>query len=169
LTETVYCSECIIEPVQGPYIRCEACRARGREKAARHRAANPPARPQGRPRGSVTGSRRTSPRKAVTAAAPMPPPTPRSNAPTLTDGTLKRFHSLPAAAQEAVTNVVKAHIRACLNLGFAPENLDRVYAEAMELVQMEAAQLKPKAQEDKAIREPYRRYGQYQSPRYDLL
>lgn len=99
----------------------------------------------------------------------MPPPTPRSNAPTLTDGTLKRFQSLPAAAREAVTNVVKAHIRACLNLGFAPENLDRVYAEAMELVQMEAAQPKPKAQEDAAIREPYRRYGQYQTPRHDLL
>jgi len=168
MTETVYCSECIIEPVQGPFVRCEVCRAKGRAKAAAHRATNPPARPRGRPPGASTGSRRTSPRKAVTAAAPMPPPTPRSNAPTLTDGTLRRFHLLPAAAQEAVTNVVKAHIGACLNLGFAPENLDRVYAEAMELVQMEAAQPKPKAQED-TIREPYRRYGQYQTPRHDLL
>ena len=83
--------------------------------------------------------------------------------------TLKRFNRLPLAIREVVDASVKRHVKACFSMGVVPENIDRVYIEAMEIAQMEAAQPKPKAQEDAAIREPYRRYGQYQTPRHDLI
>lgn len=78
----------------------------------------------------------------------------------LSADTLKAFKQMDAASRERAQNIVRDHVTACMNLGMQPDNLDRVYIEAMEIVRMEL----PEEAATQAY-EPFRRYEQYQSPR----
>jgi hypothetical protein len=67
----------------------------------------------------------------------------------------------PGAKQ--VEQIVRAHIKACRLNGFQPENLERVYQEAIEIIRLEG----PTGDSSLAASkyEPTRRYEQYRSPR----
>ncbi|MGH9843104.1 MAG: hypothetical protein ACREEM_30570 [Blastocatellia bacterium] len=77
---------------------------------------------------------------------------------------LRSLQELDEIGREAVEQIVRAHIRACRLNGFQPENLERVYQEAIEIVRLEGPPKKdPSLTPDKY--EPTRRYEQYRSPR----
>jgi hypothetical protein len=79
----------------------------------------------------------------------------------ITHQTLKALNELDETSRAAVDKIVRAHVRACRSNGFAPENLERVYIEAMEIVRLEG----PPKEEAYEQLEPSRRYEQYRSPR----
>ncbi len=83
----------------------------------------------------------------------------------ITSDTLKRVNKLPQGQREKVDGIVRAHVRACQNNGFEPENLERVYIEAMEQVKIEERfpETEPEAIGNRW--EPVRRYEQYRSPK----
>lgn len=76
---------------------------------------------------------------------------------------LRSLQQMDEAGRQAVEQIVQAHVRACLKNGFQPENLERVYQEAIEIVALEGPP-KPEAQKDDR-HEPGRRYEQYRSPK----
>ena len=82
----------------------------------------------------------------------------------LSTDTLKLINKLSKAKREKVESVVRRHVSACYKNGFPPENLDRVYIEAIEIVDLEALHPEPKVE---VVRdwEPLRRYDQYVSPK----
>jgi hypothetical protein len=82
----------------------------------------------------------------------------------LSNDTLKLVNRLTQEKREKVNKIVRRHVAACYRNGFPPENLERVYIEAVELVNME--EIFPEAQVVE-IRdwEPYRHYDQYVSPK----
>jgi hypothetical protein len=77
---------------------------------------------------------------------------------------LNALQELDEIGREAVEQIVRAHIRACRLNGFQPENLERVYQEAIEIVRLEGPPKKDPALAANKY-EPTRRYEQYRSPR----
>jgi hypothetical protein len=77
---------------------------------------------------------------------------------------LRSLQELDEIGRAAVDQMVRAHIRACRLNGFQPENLERVYQEAIEIIRLEG----PPSKEPGFVPskyEPTRRYEQYRSPR----
>jgi hypothetical protein len=76
---------------------------------------------------------------------------------------LRSLQQMDETGRQAVEQIVQAHIRACLLNGFQPENLERVYQEAIEIIRLEGP---PQPEPVVASKyEPTRRYEQYRSPR----
>lgn len=78
--------------------------------------------------------------------------------------TLKLINKLPKRKREKVDAIVRRHVAACQRNGFDPENLDRVYIEAMEMIDLEAKFPEPVVEEIRDW-EPARHYDQYVSPK----
>ncbi len=76
---------------------------------------------------------------------------------------LRSLQQMDETGRQAVEQIVQAHIRACLLNGFQPENLERVYQEAIEIIRLEGPPQPEPAVTSKY--EPTRRYEQYRSPR----
>jgi hypothetical protein len=76
---------------------------------------------------------------------------------------LRALQELDDTGRKAVDRIVQEHIRACRLNGFQPENLERVYQEAIEIVRLEGPPKSESLAHDKY--EPTRRYEQYRSPR----
>ncbi len=76
---------------------------------------------------------------------------------------LRSLQQMDETGRRAVEQIVQAHIRACLLNGFPPENLERVYQEAIEIIRLEGPPQPEQAVTSKY--EPTRRYEQYRSPR----
>ncbi|MGE0887275.1 MAG: hypothetical protein AB7P14_27460 [Blastocatellales bacterium] len=82
----------------------------------------------------------------------------------ITSDTLKLINRLPKDKREKVDAIVRRHVRACQKNGFNPENLERVYIEAVEMVDLEERFPEPVTKEDRNW-EPFRHYDQYISPK----
>ncbi|MCW5970002.1 MAG: hypothetical protein KIT57_15960 [Blastocatellales bacterium] len=82
----------------------------------------------------------------------------------LANETMKVINKLTPEKREKVEAVVRRHITACLKNGFPPENIDRVYLEAVEIVNLEEIFPEQPA-ENRRDWEPARRYDQYVSPK----
>ncbi len=82
----------------------------------------------------------------------------------LSNDTLKLVGRLPKEKREKVDAIVRRHTSACYKNGFPPENLDRVYIEAIEIVDIEARHPEPVIEEIRDW-EPARHYDQYISPK----
>ena len=82
---------------------------------------------------------------------------------------IKLMSTLPEDQRVKVEKVVRRHVAACARNGFQPENIERVYIEAVEIVRMEDTlpQDGPITDETRGW-EPYRRYEQYVSPTVGL-
>lgn len=76
---------------------------------------------------------------------------------------LRSLEDLDETGRQAVEQMVRAHVRACRLNGFQPENLERVYQEAIEIIRLEGPPKKDSVSVSKY--EPTRRYEQYRSPR----
>ncbi|MFN0112596.1 MAG: hypothetical protein ACKVZH_27375 [Blastocatellia bacterium] len=83
----------------------------------------------------------------------------------ITNDTLKLVNKLPNDKRQKVDALVRRHVRACHLNGFNPENLDRAYIEAIEMVELEDRFPDPIVQEDNHNWEPFRQYEQYVSPK----
>jgi len=81
----------------------------------------------------------------------------------LSSHALRSLQELDESGRQAVEQIVQAHIRACRLNGFQPENLERVYQEAIEIIRLEGPPKKDPTVSNKY--EPTRRYEQYRSPR----
>lgn len=82
----------------------------------------------------------------------------------ITSDTLKLINRLPKDKRERVDAIVRRHVQACQKNGFLPENLERVYIEAVEMVDI--AERFPEIEaEDNRTWEPFRHYDQYVSPK----
>ena len=77
---------------------------------------------------------------------------------------LRALQELDDNGRDAVEQIVRAHIRAFRLNGFQPENLERVYQEAIEIIRLEGPPKKDLAMSANKY-EPTRRYEQYRSPR----
>jgi hypothetical protein len=82
----------------------------------------------------------------------------------LSSDTLKLVNKLPKKKKDKVDAIVRRHVAACQKNGFQPENLERVYIEAVEMVDLEERFPEPIV-EDFRDWEPARHYDQYVSPR----
>jgi hypothetical protein len=78
--------------------------------------------------------------------------------------TLKLINKLPKKKKERVDAIVRRHVAACQRNGFDPENLDRVYIEAIEMIDLEVRFPEPVVEETRDW-EPARHYDQYISPK----
>ncbi len=78
--------------------------------------------------------------------------------------TLRVLTNLPKVKRERVEALVRRHIAACQKNGFMPENIERVFIEAIEMVDLEKRFPEPMVEE---IRDwqPARHYDQYVSPK----
>jgi replication initiation and membrane attachment protein DnaB len=77
---------------------------------------------------------------------------------------LRALENLDETSKQAVEQMVRAHVHACRLNGFQPENLERVYQEAIEIVRLEGPPKKDSVHSVSKY-EPTRRYEQYRSPR----
>ncbi|NDD65315.1 MAG: hypothetical protein EBZ36_15265 [Acidobacteria bacterium] len=82
----------------------------------------------------------------------------------LSSHALRALQALDESGRDAVEQIVRAHIKACRMNGFQPENLERVYQEAIEIVRLEGPQTGDTSLAASKY-EPTRRYEQYRSPR----
>jgi hypothetical protein len=82
----------------------------------------------------------------------------------ISSDTLKMINKLPKKKKEKVDAIVRRHVAACQRNGFDPENLDRVYIEAIEMIDLEVKFPEPSAEESRDW-EPARHYDQYISPK----
>jgi hypothetical protein len=82
----------------------------------------------------------------------------------ISSDTLKLVNRLPKRKREKVDAIVRRHVAACQKNGFQPENLERVYIEAVEMVDLEERFPEPVFEEIRDW-EPARHYDQYVSPR----
>jgi len=82
----------------------------------------------------------------------------------ISSDTLKLINKLPKKKKEKVDAIVRRHVAACQRNGFDPENLDRVYIEAIEMIDLEVKFPEPDAKESRDW-EPARHYDQYISPK----
>jgi hypothetical protein len=82
----------------------------------------------------------------------------------ITNDTLRLINKLPDDKRQKVDAIVRRHVRACQQNGFNPENLERVYIEAVEMVDIEDRFPEP-IEEDNRTWEPFRHYDQYISPK----
>jgi hypothetical protein len=78
--------------------------------------------------------------------------------------TVKLINQLPKTKREKVDAIVRRHVAACQRNGFLPENLERVFIEAIEMVDLEKGFPAPKC-EDLRDWQPARHYDQYVSPK----
>jgi hypothetical protein len=78
--------------------------------------------------------------------------------------TLKTLSRLSKDKRDKIEAIVQRHVSACYRNGFPPENLDRVYVEAMEIIDIEDRFPEPAVQEHRDW-EPARHYDQYISPK----
>lgn len=81
----------------------------------------------------------------------------------ISNDTLKLINKLSETKRERVDAIVRRHVRACQRNGFEPESMERVFIEAVELVNLE--ERFPEANEDQRDWEPVRSYSQYISPK----
>jgi hypothetical protein len=82
----------------------------------------------------------------------------------LSSHALRALQELDEIGRDAVEQIVRDHIRACRHNGFQPENLERVYQEAIEIIRLEGPPSKDLAVSTSKY-EPTRRYEQYRTPR----
>jgi hypothetical protein len=82
----------------------------------------------------------------------------------LSSHALRALQELDEVGRDAVEQIVRDHIRACRHNGFQPENLERVYQEAIEIIRLEGPPSKDLAVSTSKY-EPTRRYEQYRTPR----
>lgn len=82
----------------------------------------------------------------------------------ISSDTLKLINKLSKKKREKVDAIVRRHVAACQRNGFDPENLDRVYIEAVEMINLEVKFPEPSAEESRDW-EPARHYDQYISPK----
>ena len=82
----------------------------------------------------------------------------------ISSDTLKMINKLTKKKREKVDAIVRRHVAACQRNGFDPENLDRVYIEAIEMIDLEVNFPEPSAEESRDW-EPARHYDQYISPK----
>ena len=82
----------------------------------------------------------------------------------ISSDTLKLINKLPKKKKERVDAIVRRHVAACQKNGFDPENLDRVYIEAIEMINLEVKFPEPVSEEARDW-EPARHYDQYISPK----
>ena len=82
----------------------------------------------------------------------------------ISSDTLKMINKLTKKKREKVDAIVRRHVAACQRNGFDPENLDRVYIEAIEMIDLEVKFPEPHAEESRDW-EPARHYDQYISPK----
>lgn len=82
----------------------------------------------------------------------------------LTMETIRMIEDLAEEKREKVELIVRRHVAACQRNGFLPENLERVYIEAVEMVDLEERYPEPVVEEIRDW-EPLRRYDQYVGPR----
>jgi hypothetical protein len=82
----------------------------------------------------------------------------------ISSDTLKLINRLPKKKREKVDAIVRRHVAACQRNGFDPENLDRVYIEAVEMIDLEVKFPDASAEESRDW-EPARHYDQYISPK----
>jgi hypothetical protein len=78
--------------------------------------------------------------------------------------TLKLINDLPRPKREKVDAIVRRHVAACQRNGFLPENLERVFIEAIEMVNLEKRFPDQKSEEMRDW-QPARHYDQYVSPK----
>lgn len=78
--------------------------------------------------------------------------------------TIRMIEDLAEEKREKVELIVRRHVAACQRNGFLPENLERVYIEAVEMVDLEERYPEPVVEEIRDW-EPLRRYDQYVGPR----
>lgn len=78
---------------------------------------------------------------------------------------LKLINKLSDEERAKVDKVVKRHVAACFRNGFPPENMDRVYIEAVEIIKLQAKFPEPEVVQEERNWEPFRRYEQYVSPK----
>ena len=69
----------------------------------------------------------------------------------LSNDTLKLVGRLPKEKRDKVDAIVRRHTSACYKNGFPPENLDRVYIEAIEIVDIEARHPEPVIEENEPV------------------
>lgn len=77
---------------------------------------------------------------------------------------LRALEGLDEIGRQAVEQMVRQHVHACRLNGFQPENLERVYQEAIEIIRLEGPPKKDLPFSASKY-EPTRRYEQYRSPR----
>lgn len=82
----------------------------------------------------------------------------------ISNDTLKMINKLSRSKRDKVDAIVRRHVAACQKNGFQPENMERVYIEAMEMTELEERFPEPKADDIKDW-EPARHYDQYVSPK----
>ena len=82
----------------------------------------------------------------------------------ISSDTLKLINKLPKKKKEKVDAIVRRHVAACQRNGFDPENLDRVYIEAVEMIDLEV-KFPDASAEGSRDWEPARHYDQYISPK----
>ena len=82
----------------------------------------------------------------------------------ISNDTLKLIDRLSQTKREKVDAIVRRHIRACQRNGFQPENMERVFIEAVEMVDLED-RFPESGAEDRRDWEPVRSYNQYISPK----
>lgn len=78
--------------------------------------------------------------------------------------TLRMISKLPKIKREKVDAIVRRHVAACQRNGFLPENIERVFIEAMEMIDLEKRFPEP-VREEARDWQPARRYDQYVSPK----
>jgi hypothetical protein len=84
--------------------------------------------------------------------------------PKISDQTVRLIRNLSDDTRAQVAKVVKTHLAACARNGSPIESLDRLFIEAVEVINMEARFPEQKS-EFSSDWEPFRRYEQYVSPR----
>lgn len=82
----------------------------------------------------------------------------------ITTDTLKMLSKLSREQRNKVEDIVHHHVSACYRNGFPPDNLDRVYLEAVEIVNIEERFPEPVSEQTRDW-EPARHYDQYVSPK----
>jgi hypothetical protein len=82
----------------------------------------------------------------------------------ISNDTLRMINKLSKKRREKVDAIVRRHVSACQKNGFYPENMERVYIEAIEMVELEERFPEPVVEETRDW-EPARHYDQYVSPK----
>lgn len=82
----------------------------------------------------------------------------------ISNDTLQLIDKLSKTKRERVDAIVRRHVRACQRNGFEPESMERVFIEAVEIVNLEERFPEMHA-EDARDWEPVRSYNQYVSPK----
>jgi len=82
----------------------------------------------------------------------------------ISNDTLRMINKLSKKRREKVDVIVRRHVAACQKNGFYPENMERVYIEAIEMVELEERFPEPVVEETRDW-EPARHYDQYVSPK----